>query len=201
MTIKGYNNSFGPIMDNVRSVGEYYYDHFERYLGNISSREIFGQDNSSPAIQILEYHHKINGCMAHCSMGLYRYAEQVGGIYEVFVPTDAGWDLVPRVTANVLFYCVQNRMRLGRGVSIGGIENVCPGFVQSFSKTAMYFTLPYNLPRDFIMLDEFRGAVLLGIFISQQEKEFFLEKGVEAFERLLEEKGVDPFQLSRSSML
>jgi hypothetical protein len=183
--------------------GAIYYDHFEKFLGQAVNRKIFRQSEHQPAIQILEYDHVFDGGRVFCSLGLSHYSQEVDGVYEVYSLADDGWNLVPTVLANSLFACVQQRLPLGRGVCIGGIENVNPSFVHKFDKTAVYFTYPYGLPSDFGKVSHRNaiGLILVGFFISEKEREFFAKNGAEQFENLLEMREIDPMHIARKSAL
>jgi hypothetical protein len=181
--------------------GDLYYDHFEEFFGHPMNRRIFKQGEHQSAIQILEYDGVFKGCRVLCSLGLSHYIEEVGGIYEVYLPVDDGWDSAPTILANTLFACIQQSLPLGRGACMGGIENVSPDFARAFEKAAIYFTYPYGLPPAFgrISYEDSIGLVLLGMFISSREREFFLDRGAEEFESLIESQEVDPVHLRRRS--
>src|SRR5437773_304365 len=113
---------------SARNWGEVYFDHFGRFLGKPVAREVFAQDVRQPRIQVLGYDGIFGGCRAFCSLGLSRYAEDVGRVAEVLVPVDEAWDSVPYLVANALFAIVQNRsMGIGRGVAIG-LRGISPEF-------------------------------------------------------------------------
>jgi hypothetical protein len=127
----------------------------------------------------------------------------MGGVAEVCLPVDDGWDDVPYILASALFFMAKNRMSVGWGVSIGGIEQISPQFANNFNKSAIYFTNVFDLPNDFgkVKCDNGTGSVYLAMFISETERAFFKQNGAEKFETLLEDKHVDPFALSRLSSI
>ena len=159
-------------------VGEAYFDHFDRFLGNITQRKIFQQNENSPAIQILEYDHVFEGCRTCCSFGLSHYVDQIGGIFEVTMTTDNGWDVVPTVLANSLFYCVQNELPQGQGTSVGGIDKINPKFVEGFGKSAVYFSIPYAYPQGFnqLVINDSMGTWFCKECSLRNEKSCFLER-------------------------
>ncbi len=182
-------------------LGECYYDHFEEYLGRRVDHGKFTQDSQSPAIQILVYDGVYDGCRAFCSFRLVHYHRDLGGIGEVMCAVDEGWEHVKRVLANALFFMVQNRIDLGRGSRVGGIRNVSPEFVEMYGKEVLYLTVPYNVPEGFDRVEcgDVVGHIYLAIFITEKERAYLDQHGVEAFEDLLEAQQVDPFHLRRPS--
>lgn len=179
--------------------GECYYDHYAKFLGTPVERQVFRKDDQSPSIQILAYDGVFKGCRVFCSLGLTHYSSEVSAVGEVVLPLDAGWEDVPSLLANVLFYIVQKPMSLGWGMSISGIDNISPEFTRAFNKTALYFTTPYGFPQDFNRVDCQTGVgdMYLAFFISASEHAFFTTHGAEQFENLLEVHNVDPFTLQR----
>jgi hypothetical protein len=180
-----------------------YFDHFDRVLGKPVAREVFAQDPRQPKIQVLGYDGIFGGCRAFCSLGLSRYAEDVGRVAEAFAPVDDGWDAVPRMLANALFAVVQSpTMQMGRGVAIG-LAGISADFVRTYGKAALYFTVPFGVPPGFaeVSNDGDKGLVYLGAFITQQEYDYFADRGAESFEDMLEHKGADLFHLRRPSAI
>jgi antitoxin YqcF len=183
--------------------GECYYEHFEHFLGSIFDREIFRQDDNLPSIQILSYDKVFKECRVFCSLGLSHYASEIAGTAEVYLPTDDGWSDTPYLLASALFFMIQSHMTIGWGLSIGGIDRILPQFAKDFNKTAIYLTNTFGLPNDFskVRCGEEIGNIYLAIFISEAERDYFIQRGAEAFEVLLESNKVDPFSLRRSSCI
>jgi hypothetical protein len=181
--------------------GECYYDHFTGYLGHPIAREVFEHGMREPSIQVLAYDNVFDNCRCFCSLGLTHYAKQVHGPVEVFLPIDDGWQDVPYVLANALFFMVQNTITMERGTHITGVANILPNFAAAFGKTALYFTIPYGLPDSFgqVACGKAMGRVYLACFISASESIFLDEYGVEAFETMLETQDIDLFNLRRHS--
>jgi hypothetical protein len=181
--------------------GECYFDHYERFLKNLTGRHIFEQDGGSPSIQVLAYDKVFSGCRVFASLGLTHYSQELGQIGEVVVVADDGWAELPFVLANALFYLIQHSISLGWGIAIGGIENISPGFVRSYQKHALYLTHPFGLPESFarVQCDGTQGYVYLGFFISKTEFDYFAMRGASQFEELLQSSRVDPYNLHRPS--
>jgi len=185
--------------------GELYYDHYYKFLREPVDREVFRNNHEVPSIQILKYDNVFEECMVYTTVGLTKYEEIIGDIVEVAMVVDEAFDSVAYLLANALFYCLGNQMEIGRGVAISGIENIDESFAKKYNKNAIYFTEPYSFPEEFIDVptkcEEKDGKVLLAFYISQSEYEYFVTNGTEKFENLLEEKDVDPFHLSRESIV
>jgi hypothetical protein len=180
-------------------MGECYLDHYERFFKSPTTRNVFEQDNNSPSIQVLAYDNVFSGCRVFASLGLSHYSEELGQVGEVIVPVDEGWDDVPFLLANSLFYMIQQRMALGWGITINCIENICPEFVNAFQKPALYFTHPFGLPTEFseVEYDGVFGHLYLGLFISNRELDYFLKHGAGQFEDVLQSSDIDPYNLRR----
>ena len=139
------------------------------------------------------------------SLGLSKYASILGTIAEVSLVTDCAFDESSRILANTLFYCVDKKIRIGRGVSIGGVSSIDEDFSRLFDKNALYFTMPYAFPDGYERVippgspDE--GLVYLSFFITQREHELFIDKGADVFENILEDKDIDPFDIKRVSSI
>jgi hypothetical protein len=185
------------------NLGECYFDHFTSYFRNVSTRDVFQQDAVNPTIQILGYDKVISRCRVFSSLGLSHYASEVGAIAEICCPVDDGWSSVPSIIANTLFYMVQDRVQIGRGVSVGSLQNVDQRFAHEFHKSAIYFTVPFGFPESFNTLDcgSARGSVFMAFFLSSAEHDFFLDHGTDRFEELLRRRDFDPFELSRESCI
>ena len=106
------------------------------------------------------------------------------------------------MSANALFFLVEHRMKLGRGVAIAS-DDIEPDFAKKFGKTAIYFTNPFGLPSEFSIVknNSDTGRIYMGVFITPAEFEYFSDRGAAEFESLLERKAVDPFDISRCSSI
>lgn len=185
--------------------GELYYDHYSKFLGQPIDREININNEEMPSIQILIYENVFEECLVYSTLGFSKYEDVVGENVEVTLVVDEGFRSVGYILANSLFYCIGNCIRIGRGVAISGIENIEKTFVQKYNKNAVYFTEPFGFPEDFSNVltksEDKNGKILLAFFISQSEYDYFVKFGTEKFEDLLEEKNIDPFQISRKSIV
>lgn len=183
--------------------GSCYLDHFTRFLGEFSDRSVFEQDLHSPTVQILQFDSAIEGCRSHASLGLTHYSSHLGNVAEIFCAADSAWDTVPSILANALFYMVQSRMAIGRGVAIAGIHSVNADFAGRYNKGALYITEVFGFPESFgrVACGAHSGRVYMSFFVSDREYRFFLDKGANEFEKVLRERDVDLFDLSRSSLI
>ncbi|MCB2309240.1 suppressor of fused domain protein [Clostridium estertheticum] len=185
--------------------GELFYEHYTKFLGEPKKRKTFRKSNEIPSIQILRYENVFEGCTVFTSLGLSRYESILGTISEVTLVTDCAFDESDEILANILFHCIDQKIKIGRGMSIAGIANINKEFSKMYQKNALYFTIPYGFPDDYgsvkILGQINKGVVYQSFFISQKEHEFFVANGAEAFEDILEEKEVDPFELNRKSII
>ena len=182
--------------------GECYYDHFEKFLGKPSGREKFEQKPDMPMIQVIHYDNIFDNCRAFCSFGFSRYVAEVGEVAEVFMPIDEGWDTTARILADTLFQIVQRHMRIGWGMTFR-FANIFPDFTRKYGKAAIYFSNPFGVPQGFsqVQCEGEVGSVYPACYISEAERQYFLEHGAVNFENLFEEKNVDVFQLTRPSVV
>ncbi|MEC2077030.1 suppressor of fused domain protein [Metabacillus fastidiosus] len=185
--------------------GELYYDHYSRFLGEPIDREVFKNNEEMPSIQILKYENVFEECLVYNTFGFSKYEEIVGENIEVSMVVDGAFNSTGYIVANVLFYCIRNQMKAGRGIAISGIESIDRAFVQKYDKNAVYFTEPFAFSEEYSNVrtetEDKDGRILLSFFISQSEYEYFIKYGTEKFEELLEEKNVDPFNISRASAI
>ncbi|XOS90460.1 suppressor of fused domain protein [Brevibacillus laterosporus] len=185
--------------------GEPYYDHYTKFLGEPIDREVFKNNEEMPKIQILKYENVFEECLVYNTLGFSKYEEVVRDNVEVSMVVDGGFNSTGYILANALFYCIGNQMEIGRGIAISGIESIDKAFVQKYNKSAVYFTEPFAFPEEYSNVrtetEDKDGRILLAFFISQSEYEYFVKYGTEMFEELLEEKNVDPFNVSRASMV
>ncbi|MEO3946599.1 suppressor of fused domain protein [Gorillibacterium sp. CAU 1737] len=185
--------------------GELYYDHYSTYLREPSNREVFTSSNDLPSIQVLMYENVFEECRVFNSLGFSKVEDIVGMNAEVSMVVDGAFDLTGYLLASALFVCIHNKIQMGRGIAIKGLEKLDQAFVQTYNKSAIYFTDPYAFPDEYRHVrtptGEREGRVLLAFFITESECEYFTRYGADAFEDLLEEKDVDPFQVNRESVI
>ncbi|WP_229675665.1 suppressor of fused domain protein [Saccharibacillus kuerlensis] len=185
--------------------GELYYDQYSKFLGQPFDREIFENNKCMPNIQVLKYKNVFEECYVYNTLGLSKYDDVIGSNLEVSMVVDEGFDSAAYILANTLYYCLANQMQMGRGVAISGIKNVDHEFAQLYNKDAIYFTDPFAFPEEYstVLTDnhEKNGRILLAIFITTSEYEYFSKHGADLFEEILESKDVDPFHIRRDSVL
>lgn len=188
--------------DGVVEWGELYYDHYEKYLNSPVKREIFQQNESLPTIQVLIYENVFAGCKLFCTLGLSHYRATLNGVGEICMAADGGWDEIPSILANVSFFLVQQRKKLGWGIGVGGVGKAVSSFANQFGKDSIYLTKPFCFPQGFYQVGQDQhhiGKMYLALPISPQEYSYFLDFGAHAIEELLEDAEVDPFNLKRIS--
>jgi hypothetical protein len=187
----------------TNSDGESYLAHYEQYLGQPVDRQIFEAAGRERSIQVLAFDNVFSGCRVFCSLGLSHYEQQVQGTAEIVVPIDDGWRSVPSVLANALFFAIERQMPLDRGVGIAGIERIQPEFAKTFGKAAIYFTHTIGFPDGFEMISSngVSGRVLMGVFITLGEYQFFQDRGCDNLESLFQKSGIDPFNVKRPSVI
>lgn len=183
--------------------GECYFDHYASFLNTLTNRRVYESGHDTPSIQVLEYSGVFVGCRVFASLGLSHYSSSLGQICEVVVPADAGWASIPTILANTLFHVVKHHRSIGSGIGINGIDIICPEFTRAYTKHALYFTHPYGYPNGFETLkcSNELGHVYLGIFISQSEFDYLSKVGADRFEELLQNRGVDPYNVGRTSVI
>lgn len=182
--------------------GQRFLTHFENFFGNMVGQWTFRTSTRCPAIQILEFSRTIPGCRLFCSLGLSHYASEVRHIGEVYIAVDAGGDAVPRLLAEALFLMVRQRLTLGRGTTISGLDAIDPDFTRTWRKNGVYLTLPFNVPNGFenVPLDSRKtGYLLAGLFLAQEECDYITRHSARNFETILENRSVDPYHLARPS--
>lgn len=183
--------------------GEHYYDHYSHFFREPIEVRRFSPVDLGPRIQVLAYDTVFRNCRVFASLGLSHYAPELHCVAEVVLPVNDAWELVPSLLANALFELVQQRLQLGWGMAVCGLEKLSPDFVASCGKSALYFTKPFDLPDDFpiVACEGQVGQVLLAMFVSSAEYEYFHQHGAEQLEQLLESEGVDPYNLTRPSIV
>jgi len=190
---------------NEEQLGLCYFDHFVLHLGAepIAQYVFCPEDEGGSCIQILTFDGIFSGCRAFCSLGLSLYEEAVANLAEVILLANSGWEYIPFVLANALFYMIENRMVLHRGTAIGGIGNISPEFARRFGKQAIYFAQPFGFPKGFgeLVCNSKLGRVYLACLISLSEYRYLQDKGTDQFEEMLERREVDVFDIERPSCI
>lgn len=183
--------------------GECYYDHYLRFFGEPQDRTIFGRTRERPFVDLFLFSDVIEGCRIFCTLGLSLYFSNLLGFREIMLVLDTGWAEAPSIVVELLSFMVENNVPLARGTHFDGVENISAAFADKYQKSAIYFTLPPNVPDDFSIVEcnNQVGIILLAFFISQSEFEFIKQNGFEQFEDILEQKEIDVYNLSRDSCI
>ena len=183
---------------------KYFLEHFSKYLGKITSSKLYqdSHNKNSPPIEIVTFDNVFGGCKAFCSIGFSSYNHIVGEYSEVFMPVDAGWSETSKILSGVLFYIIQENKKIGRGLSIR-FADVFPDLVDRIGKSAIFFTIPYDVPDGFkgFLYNSHLAFIYLAFYITEAEHQFFVIHGTEKFEDLLEKERVDVFNISRLSTI
>lgn len=189
----------------MSNYAEEYYDHYQEYLGRAIDREIYECNENLPQIQVLKYEKVFKDCIVYNTIGLTKYNEVINNILEISMVADSEFNSISSILANSLFYCIQNSIQIRSGIAIGGVENIDSKFVDNTNKNAIYFTEPYAFPEEYMDVYDLEenkiGEVLLAFFISQREYDYIVKYGYDSFEELLEESNIDPFNITRESIL
>ena len=183
--------------------GEAYIEHFESFLGELSSREVFDNELMPRSMQVLRYDDEAADTTAFCSFGLSHYGPQVGGVAEVYCPVDRDLEFVPKVLAIALFFAVSKGIGLEPGTNIGGLHAASAEMFQSCGKTAILFTAPTEVPDAFASVQRQgeEGRVLMANFVSQSEATFLRANGADALLDALAEADAQLSDLHRRSIL
>jgi hypothetical protein len=177
--------------------------HLEKHLGSVVERWVFHSEKGKPAIQVLEFSGGIPGVRNFCTFGFTNYSLEVSHPLEVFVPLEQADEDVPRLIAYSLFVLAKNRVHVGRGTVVAGLDSVAAGFAEKWRKSAFYLTLPFGHPPGFECIP-WCGVdihILLGCFLTTSEYQFLAANGGQQFETHLEASQTDLYVLGRSSIL
>lgn len=182
----------------MKDLGEKILEHYERFLGNYLDAVKY--KNGDSVIQLLGFANVFEGCLTFATFGLSKYHKDINNTCEVILAVDDDPDDCARVFMNSVFYILNNKMNMGRGIMIKGADNIAEGFSAKHQKSALYFTEACIMPEDFSVIgDECRFYT--AFFISDKEAEFIEKFGCESFEDLLEEKQCDVMDINRKSVV
>lgn len=189
-------------MDKIENLGEIFLGHYEKYLGDFFERIVYRKNDEWPAIQLLKYRNVFEGCITYATLGVSHYREVLKNNCEIVMVVDDSFDECANLLANALFYVIERQFEFGRGIVIGGIENINKEFASRCHKSALYFTETYSFPDDFSYIsDDKIGKIYMAFLISNSEHEFINEKGADKFEELLEASECDIFDVNRESII
>ncbi len=178
------------------NIGELIIEHYEKFLGVFEDCLIFKSDEAMTSIQLLQYDKVFEGCKTYATIGLSRYADIISDAYEVVMVVDDDAEVSGTILANVLFYIINNNVKLDNGTYIEGIKNINEEFSSRHNKNAVYFTEPYAFPDEFSNINK-EIKVCLAFFISEEECNFIRKNGCNKFEEYLEENNVDVMDINR----
>ena len=98
-------------------------------------------------------------------------------------------------------YCMlQNNIRIGAGILLGGIDDIAKGFSEKHGKSELYITEAGILPEEFAYAD--CGCYFyMAFLISEKEADYIRQNGCDAFEELLAESEADVIDINRPSIV
>ncbi len=182
--------------------GESFLDHYERLFRKPKTAAVFQARPEAPRIQVLGFDGVFGGgARVFCTLGLTHYSEAVGAPVELMLAVDEAFEDAQNALANACFHAATQRIRIGVGSAIGGVQHVTPRLGAHWGKSALYVTTPYNLPTGAkeVPCGAESGTLLMAVLISPAEHEFLRSKGPAAFESMMERAKVDPIHLARPS--
>lgn len=179
---------------------EVVFDHYVRFLGKPIAREVYGAVGFDKSVQVLKFANVFPGCTTFATLGVGRLVTAYSGEFiEVVMVVDDVAQEAERLLVDTLFAIVQHRFPIREGISVGGPAGVPGSAVEGTLKVAFYFTEPVPFPPAFRSLDS-GSRIVLALPITATEHAFVKAYGGAAFEERLEAKGVDPFEIRRSSV-
>lgn len=179
-------------------------DHYENYLGPPSSFDMFSLDHGS-TLQMLRFEDLFDGCTVLCSVGFSIFITMVDEEthQEAVLVADREPETCSNLFAITLHYIGEHLATIPLFTSKAGISDLDRQFAAQYGKNAFYFTKPLLFPEGFdtVSVGGVEGEFFLAIFISHEEHEFLKAHGADALESKLEEANIDPFCLSRPSVV
>jgi hypothetical protein len=181
--------------------GERYLDRYEKYFGSIKEYETYTPVEGKPSLQVFFYDNVVEDCKTIVTFGLSHYSVDIGMVTEIVCPISDAWYAVSFLLAAALSSIIKNKVPIGRGVCIDGITQNMPNFASNFNKDAIYFTSPFDFPKELqhLTYEKSSGHLLLAVLISRAEYLYIRQHGVDAFESLLEQSEADVYDLARAS--
>jgi hypothetical protein len=182
-----------------------YHRHFTKFFTcNPIERRLFTTHvDRERSIEIFTYDDLFDGCRAFTTIGLSQFSQELGHISEIYSASDEGWSRVPYILANTLFHMIDDKMEIGWGIVMRGVEIIAQDFYSQYGKSAVYISLPIGLPDEFrrVTCGDRTGHVYLATLITAAEADYFSKHGADALEERFEEAEVDPFCLTRPSVV
>jgi hypothetical protein len=195
----------------MQNLGSDYLDHYEKYFGTPVYRDVVDADDMPRKIQLLRYTNVFQGCVTFATLGLSSYSNELGGEYcEIVIVVDDCIENIPKIVFSVVRTIIFNKHSLHWGDYFVGLEDVDSEFVSKTGKDTFYVTLPSPLPNEFanvitnnafLLKNNIKPRIFMGLFISKQEKEYLRVNGEERFEEWLETMSIDPFDICRAELM
>jgi len=177
------------------------------FQGRTEIRAYFNEDESL-SVDILTAEDTIEkGIMSLGTIGLsetkllYSNGIEFPTRVELCAATTTENSLWKNILATATFILAQR----GREIMLGEVlENICSEYYPDTKLPHIYLTYPFIWNEGHFIQAEYNGVKinwLQGIVIHDSEKDFIYNNSVEDFEKILLEKEVDTFDLSRSAII
>ena len=179
----------------MENLGKEIFEHYQKYLGEMIGADSFPDYD----LQLMGYQDAIADCLTFATMGLSLHKKELGTCCEAVLTTETDLDACADIFVKVLCYLIDTGLPMGPGLAIGGIDGLNPDFYAAHHKSALYFT------ETTMFADSFRAVgdscrIYMAFFISPEEEVLLKEKGMDAFEELLEQNRADIINLDRPSV-
>ena len=179
-------------MDNLAKA---IYEHYEKYLGEMLGADFYPEQN----IQLMGYQDAVENCLTFATMGLSLHKQELGSCCEAVLTVEEDLDASADIFMKVLSFIIDRHLPLNKGMTIGGIDGLNPGFYEAHHKSALYFTEPTMFTGAFREIGD-QCRIYMAFFISPEEEDYIKKNGAEKFEALLEQKKTDVIALNRESI-
>jgi hypothetical protein len=186
----------------AKTLAEAYFDHYEEYLGQVVDRIVFDDPRLGRKIQVLVYSKVFPGCVTFVTLGLCHFPDEKRRHAELVCVVDAVEEEIPQLMFNTAKTLVVDKMELGWGTGLKGVEKVSARFAEVTSKNCVYLANPLPFPEGFADLSKECAnvpppRVYLMLLISREEYDYFSKHGAIEFENYLERERIDPFDVMR----
>ena len=180
-------------------LGEVIFDHYVHFLGKPVARKVYRAEGFDKSVQVLQFANVFSGCTTFATLGVGRLlAAYSADFVEVVMVVDESEQEAERLLVDTLFAMLQRQLPIREGISVGGPAGVPGSASKDTLKVAFYFTEPVPFPPAF-RAPNLESRVVLALPITAAEHEFVKAYGGAAFEERLEAKGIDPFEIRRTS--
>lgn len=175
--------------------------HYSRHFGKPFDIQTF-RSPEGEGIRLATFDLRYRQFKIYGSLGLSDEPE-VENLGEIILLSDDFRPQVRELFLHFLLFILQRDIPLGSQFCLGGIERVNPDFADQYDKSALYVMTAKGFDKGFDEFDvqEEKGKVYQGIFISATEEDFLRRNTPEVFERRLlqQEEKEDLCTLSRPS--